>query len=133
MKVGDEASLTRLLTEDDIRAFARITGDDNPLHLDTEYARETRFRKPVAHGFLVASLISAVLGTRLPGPGSVYLSQSLSFLAPVYPGDTITASVRIVEMDNDKGIVSLHTEVTNQSRIRVVSGEARLLSVGVMG
>lgn len=130
MRIGDEATITRLITEDDIRTFAEITGDENPVHLDADYARQTRFGKPIAHGLLSAALISAALGMKLPGPGCIYVSQSLSFLAPVYPGDTATALVRVTALDPKKHIVVLYTEVVNQSGVTVINGEARLLYEG---
>lgn len=130
VKVGDEATPTRLITDDDIRAFAEITGDENPVHLDADYARQTRFGKTVAHGLLVAGLFSAALGMKLPGPGFVYMSQSLSFLSPVYPGNMVTALVSITEVDRTRQIVVLYTEVANPSGVKVISGEARLLCRG---
>ena len=130
LRVGDEATLTRLIRDDDIRTFAGITGDENPVHLDADYARQTRFGRPIAHGLLVAGLISAALGMKLPGPGCIYMSQSLSFLAPVYPGDTVTALVSVTAVDPTRQIVVLHTEVANQAGVKVISGEARLLCWG---
>jgi 3-hydroxybutyryl-CoA dehydratase len=95
LKVGDSASLTKTITDADIRAFAELSGDRNPIHLDDEYAATTRFGRRIAHGMLTASLISTVLGTELPGIGTVYLSQNSQFVAPVYPGDTVTARVTV--------------------------------------
>src|SRR6185369_2210281 len=92
-KTGDTASLSRTISDGDIRAFANATGDHNPLHLDEEFARQTRFGKRIAHGMLSASLISAVIASDLPGQGSIYLGQTLQFVAPVFPGDTVTARV----------------------------------------
>ena len=125
--VGEEASLTKMITDEDIQTFARISGDTNPLHLDEAYARTTRFGGRIAHGMLVAGLISAVLGTKLPGPGAIYLGQELRFVAPVRPGDTLTAVARVEAWDDAKGRVTLATEVTNQEGRPVVTGQAKLL------
>jgi len=125
--VGEEATLTRIISDDDIRAFARISGDDNPVHVNDEYARGTMFKGRIVHGMLVAGLISAVLGTKLPGPGAIYMSQQLRFLAPVKPGEEVTAHAKVTEWNAEKGRITLSTDVTNQKGIVVVSGEARLV------
>src|SRR6266853_499323 len=122
--IGTQATLSRTITEDDIRLFAMVSGDHNPIHLDAEYAERSLFGKRIAHGFLVGSLISAVLGNDLPGPGSIYLGQTLKFLAPIHIGDTVTVTVKVVAIREDKRIVTLHTECTNQHGILVLSGEA---------
>jgi 3-hydroxybutyryl-CoA dehydratase len=125
--VGEEASLTKTITDEDIKTFARISGDDNPVHVNDDYAKGTMFGGRIAHGMLVASLISAVLGTKLPGPGAIYMSQQVRFLAPVRPGDKVTARAQVTEWDGTKGRVTLLTEVTNQGGKPVISGEARLV------
>jgi 3-hydroxybutyryl-CoA dehydratase len=125
--VGEEATLTRIISDDDIKTFARISSDDNPVHVNDDYAKGTMFKGRIAHGILVAGLISAVLGTMLPGPGAIYLSQQLRFRAPVRPGDQVTASAKVTEWDPEKGRVTLSTEVKNQEGIDVISGEARLV------
>ncbi len=125
--VGVTASLTRTITEEDVQAFARLTGDTNPLHLDDAFARTTQLGRRVAHGFLAAGLISAVLGTQLPGPGAIYLEQRLRFLKPVFPGDTVTAQVEVTGYQPEKGIVTLNTDCFNQRREQVLGGEAVLL------
>ena len=112
---GQSASLSREVTAADVEAFARITGDTNPVHLDAVFAAETRFGARIAHGMLAVSYISAVLGTRFPGPGTIYLSQNVTFLKPVYLGDTITATVTVSRYREDKGIVTLLTECWNQA------------------
>jgi 3-hydroxybutyryl-CoA dehydratase len=127
LKVGDTDSVTKTITDDDIRAFADLTGDHNPVHLDEEFARTTRFGRRIAHGMLSAGLISAVLANKLPGAGAVYLSQSLSFVAPVYPGDTVTARVTVTRVREDKPIVTLETVCTNQRDEPVIRGEAVVL------
>ncbi len=126
-QVGESASLTRTITEDDIVAFARLTGDTNPLHLDEAYARTTRFGRRIAHGLLTAGFLSAFLGTELPGPGAIYLEQNLRFLKPVYPGDTVTATVEVTAYREDEGIVTLRTDCVNQRGEQVISGAAVLL------
>ena len=125
--IGEEAILTKIISDDDIKAFARISGDHNPEHMNEEYAKGTIFGGRIAHGMLVTSLISAVLGTSLPGPGAIYLSQQLRFLAPVRPGDEVTARVSVTAWDPEKGRVTLLTEVANKKGIAVIAGEAQLV------
>ncbi len=124
LRVGDTATLTKTITDADIRAFAEVTGDRNPVHLDDEYASATRFGRRIAHGMLAASLISSALAGELPGRGTVYLSQTLKFNAPVFPGDTVTARVTVTKMREDKPIVTLETVCTKENGERVVEGEA---------
>lgn len=128
LQVGQSAELSRTITDADIRAFAELSGDHNPVHLDDEYAAATRFGRRVAHGMLAASLLSAVLANELPGRGTVYLSQSLRFNAPVFPGDTVTARVTVRALREDKPVVTLETVCTNQRGERVVDGEAVVLA-----
>ncbi len=122
--IGTQATLSRSITEDDILLFALVSGDHNPIHLDAEYAERSFFGKRIAHGFLIGSLISAVLGNALPGPGSIYLGQTLKFLAPIHIGDTVTVTVKVVALREEKRIVTLHTACTNQHGTLVLSGEA---------
>ncbi len=122
--IGTQATLSRTITEDDILLFALVSGDHNPIHLDAEYAEKTLFGKRIAHGFLIGSLISAVLGNDMPGPGSIYLGQTLKFLAPIHIGDTVTVTVKVVAIREDKRIITLHTNCTNQHDTLVLSGEA---------
>jgi 3-hydroxybutyryl-CoA dehydratase len=122
--IGTQATLSRKITEDDILLFALVSGDHNPIHLDAEYAEKSLFGKRIAHGFLIGSLISAVLGNDMPGPGSIYLGQTLKFLAPIHIGDTVTVTVKVVELREDKRIITLHTDCTNQNGTLVLSGEA---------
>jgi 3-hydroxybutyryl-CoA dehydratase len=98
LELGMEASFARTVTAADILAFAQVTGDWNPVHLDTEYAARTVFREPIAHGMLTAGYISAVFGSEMPGPGAIYVSQTLNFRAPVKIGDQVVAKVRVVEL-----------------------------------
>ena len=131
LEVGDAATLSKTITDADVRAFAELTGDHNPVHLDDEYAAGTRFGRRVAHGMLAASLISAALANELPGRGTVYLSQQLQFTAPVFPGDTVTARVAVTKVREDKPVVTLETVCTNQSGETVVRGEAVVLLAAV--
>ena len=112
--IGTQATLSRTITEDDILLFALVSGDHNPIHLDAEYAERSLFGKRIAHGFLIGSLISAVLGNALPGPGSIYLGQTLKFLAPIHIGDTVTVTVKVVALREEKqhGTLVLSGEAT---------------------
>ncbi|HBY06319.1 MAG TPA: hypothetical protein DEH22_00450, partial [Chloroflexi bacterium] len=101
IQIGDSASLSKTFTEKDVLAFAEISGDQNPVHLDADFAASTPFKKQLVHGMLTAGLISAVLGMKLPGPGSIYLKQELNFKAPVFFGDTITATVTVTKARED--------------------------------
>jgi 3-hydroxybutyryl-CoA dehydratase len=127
LKVGDTASISRKVTDKDICAFAELTGDHNPVHLDEAFARKTRFGQRIAHGMFGASLISAVLGNELPGTGSIYLSQTLKFLAPVYLGDIVTARVTVTKIRDDKPIVTLECVCENQRGETIIRGEAVVL------
>jgi len=127
LKVGDTASLSKEITDADIRAFAELSGDFNPLHLDDEFARTTRFGRRIAHGMLGASLISTVLGTKLPGQGAIYLSQTLRFLAPIFPGDAVTAKVTVTKIKEGKPILTLETVCENQRGETLIRGEAVVL------
>ncbi len=126
-KQGDTAVLSKTISDDDICAFANVTGDRNPLHLDEEFARQTRFGQRIAHGMLSASLISAVIANELPGQGSIYLGQTLQFVAPVFLGDTVSARVTVSAIRKDKPILKLETVCTNQRNEVVIRGEATVL------
>jgi 3-hydroxybutyryl-CoA dehydratase len=121
--LGDTAEFSKTFSEADIYLYAGISGDFNPAHVNEAYARKTYFKTRIAHGMLSAGLISAVIGTQLPGPGSIYMHQTLSFLAPVRMGDTITARVAVVEKI-DKKKVRLKTICINQDGVMVLEGEA---------
>ena len=126
-KPGDSASLSKIIRDEDIRAFAELSGDFNPVHIDDEFARTTRFGRRIAHGMLGASLISTVLGTKLPGQGAIYLSQTIQFLAPVFPGDTVTAKVTVTKIKEGKPILTLETICENQRGETLIRGEAVVL------
>lgn len=127
LQPGDKASRTTIITDEIIRAFAALTGDTNPVHLDDDYAAGTRFGRRIAHGMIAAGLISAVLASDLPGPGTIYLSQTLQFKAAVFPGDSITTTVEVRHVRPDKPIVTLGTVCRNQDHVVVLEGEAVVL------
>ncbi|HEX5727624.1 MAG TPA: MaoC family dehydratase [Longimicrobiaceae bacterium] len=122
--VGQAAEFTRTVTETDVVLFAGITGDFNPAHVDAVAAAQGRFGGRIAHGMLSASFISTVLGMKLPGPGTIYLSQSLRFTRPVRIGDTVTARAEVAEVTAEKRRVRLATTVRNQDGDTVIDGEA---------
>lgn len=124
LRLGESAEFAKTISEGDVYLFAGITGDLNPAHTNEVYARGTHFKGRIAHGLLTAGLISAVLGNQLPGPGTIYLGQTLEFLAPVLIGDTVTARVEIVELQRERNRVRLLTTCTNQQGKVVVRGEA---------
>jgi 3-hydroxybutyryl-CoA dehydratase len=126
-RIGEEASFTKTVTEADVTTFSGLIGDFNPIHVDAEYARKSRFGRRVAHGMFTGGLISAVLGNKLPGPGSIYLSQQIEFLSPVFIGDTISAVVKVTSWRPDKRIITLKTDCYNQDEVQVVTGKAVLL------
>src|SRR6056297_1474252 len=126
LNVGDFEIFQKTISESDVYLYAGITGDFNPAHLNEQAAKETIFKGRIAHGLLTAGLISAVLGTKLPGPGTIYLDQSLSFKKPVYFGDTITAKVTITKKLNDKNIVFCETICFNQNNQVVLTGIAKV-------
>ena len=121
---GDRAELTRVVEQDDIAAFVEAVGDYNPVHSDAAYAAGTPFKVPIAPGIYTAGLVSAVIGTELPGPGAIYLSQSLKFVKPVRAGDTITARAEVIEVIRERNRIRLQTVCVNQHGEEVVSGEA---------
>jgi 3-hydroxybutyryl-CoA dehydratase len=126
IEVGMTAVYSRTVTEADVVLFAGISGDSNPVHLDNDYAKDTMFKGRIAHGMLTASFISTVLGTKLPGPGCIYVSQNLKFRAPVRIGDTVRTRVTVTSVDRDKGRVALETTCSVGDTV-VISGDAQLL------
>ncbi len=126
IKVGDSAEFAKTVTETDIYLYAGITGDFNPAHVNEAYAKNTFFKTRIAHGMLTAGFISAIIANQLPGPGTIYMKQDLSFLAPVRIGDTITARVEILELIADKNRVRLKTTCTNQEGVVVLTGEGQV-------
>lgn len=124
IQVGDKAARKRIFTDADVQQFADLTGDHNPVHLDAEFAAGTQFKAQIVHGMLVGSLFTGVLGEELPGPGSIYMTQNLSFKAPVYLGQEVTASVEVTSIREGKGIVSFDTYVTDQDGKVLVKGDS---------
>lgn len=127
MRVGDTATRTLIVSDELIRNFAELSGDRNPIHLDEAFARRSRFGRRIAHGMIPASLISAVIGNLLPGPGTIYLSQSLQFLAPVFVDEVVRARVKVTGMKENKPIATLETVCENQKGEIVLKGEAVVL------
>lgn len=126
LEVGQSAMFGRTVTDADIAAFAGVSGDTNPIHLHDGFARTTRFGKRIAHGMLSGSFISTVIGTKLPGPGAVYVSQTMAFMAPVMIGDTITAVATVTAIDEKRRRVTLKTQCLNGEKV-VIDGEAVVL------
>lgn len=124
LSVGDSERFSKTVTDADIYLFAGVTGDMNPAHIDESYAQGTFFKTRIAHGMLSAGFVSAVIGTRLPGPGTIYMQQTLKFLAPVRIGDTVTAIVEVVEKIEAKKQVRLKTACVNQEGVTILDGEA---------
>jgi 3-hydroxybutyryl-CoA dehydratase len=124
LTLGDAAHFSKTISESDIYLFAGVTGDLNPAHVNEEYAKNTFFKTRIAHGMLVAGFISAVIGTILPGPGTIYISQKLNFRAPVCIGDTITAHAEVVQVISEKNRVRLKTFCVKQDQTTVLDGEA---------
>lgn len=125
LEIGMFATYSQTITDADIKAFAGISGDHNPVHVSEEYAQQSRFKKRIAHGLISASFFSQLFGTRLPGQGCVYASQSLQFKRPVYLGDTVTAKVQVVSIDIKRRIVLFSTTCTVNNKV-VISGEAQI-------
>ena len=128
IQIGQAATYSRTITEREITLFAAASGDVNPLHLDAAYAATTPFGEPIAHGILSASLVSAAIALKLPGPGVVYVSQSLRFLRPVKAGDELTARIEVTAKREDKKFVTLDCEIVNQHGKPVVTGQAEVLA-----
>jgi 3-hydroxybutyryl-CoA dehydratase len=126
LSVGMSAAYSKTVTEADVTLFAGVSGDDNPVHINEEFAAETIFKGRIAHGMFSAGLISAVLGTRLPGPGSIYVGQVLKFKAPVRIGDTLTATATVKEVDMERKRVILETICSVKGKM-VVDGEATMM------
>lgn len=127
ISIGQRFSTSRKVTDALVRQFAEVSGDYNPIHLDDEFAKNTRFGRRIAHGMLSGAFISAVLGNEFRGMKIVYLSQTLKFTAPVYLGDTVTATATVTSIREDKGIVTLETVCTNQNGEFLVKGESAVM------
>ena len=131
LRIGDKTEFTKQITEQDVILFAKVSGDDNPVHLDEEYAKGTMFKQRIAHGFLVGSLISAAIAKNLPGNGTIYLNQNLKFTAPVYLNDIITAYLEITEFPKGSQVV-LSTVCKNQEGKTVIEGTALVMAPKTM-
>ncbi len=125
-KVGDSDSVTMVITDEMVRAFAELSGDNNPVHLDDEFASKTRFKKRIAHGMLLGGLLSRVAGTKIPGPGTIVISQDIRYKEPCYIGDTVTAQITILHVRADKPIIKIGSRVTNQNGDILIDGGAIL-------
>jgi len=130
LKIGDKFSTTKQITDEVVRAFAELSGDFNPIHLDEEFAKTTRFGKRIAHGMISGALISAVLGYQLREMSVVYLSQTMKFTAPVFIDDTVTATATVTNIREDKPIVTIECVCTNQNGETVVKGEGAIMVLG---
>ena len=124
MKVGDTNTHSFVVSDEIVRGFSELLGDRNPIHLDEEFARSTRFGRRIAHGMIAASQISAVIGNAVPGPGAIYLNQTLQFVAPVFVGDTVITTVTVSTIKDGKPIATLETVCRNQKGEIVLQGEA---------
>ncbi len=127
LKIGDKFTTDRLVTDELIRAFAEVSGDYNPIHLDEEFAKNTRFGKRIAHGMLSGAFISAVLGNEFRDMKIVYLSQTMKFTAPVFIGDTVTTTATVTHIREDRRIVTCETVCTNQNGEMLVTGESKIM------
>ena len=127
LEIGQSATYTRSVSENDILMFAAVSGDTNPVHLDAEYAATTQFGERIAHGMLTGAIVSAALALNLPGPGSIYMGQTLKFLAPVRPGDQVYAEVKVIDIDLAKRRVKLDCHCAVDGK-RVLAGEAMVLA-----
>ncbi len=127
MQVGDQRSYQRIITKEDVIKFGEVTGDMNPAHYDEAYTRTTMFKKPIVHGMLVGSLFSKIFGMEYPGVGTIYCSQSLTFLKPIYPDTKLTVKVTIKSINEEKNRVIFTTEIFNHSGDLALTGEAMLM------
>jgi len=125
IRIGQQISYSQTITDSDIKCFAGISGDHNPVHVDEVYASNSRFGKRIAHGLMSAGFFSALFGTKLPGPGCVYVEQTLKFLRPVFIGDTVTASVEVTNIDAKKRRVFFKTICTVMNK-KVITGQAEI-------
>ncbi|WP_430883471.1 MaoC family dehydratase [Fusibacter sp. JL216-2] len=125
--MGEKASFQKTITESDVYMYAGITGDLNPVHINDEHAKASMFKERIAHGMLTAGFISAVLGLQLPGPGTIYMSQSIRFTAPVRIGDTVKAEAEVIEIIEEKNRITLKTVCTNQRGEEVLVGQAMVM------
>lgn len=128
ISLGQTATYSKTLTEDDLVLFAAVSGDINPVHLDADFAATTMFKERIGHGAWTGSIISAALALELPGPGTIYLSQNLSFRAPVKVGDTVTINLEVTAKKDGKNFVTLKTTAVNQNGTTVAKGSAEVIA-----
>ena len=126
INIGDSATVVHTITDSDIEKFVELTGDDNKLHVNKEFAKKTEFKKPVVHGMLGASFISTLIGTKLPGDGALWFSQTLEFLRPVRVGDTITVQAQVISKNDKSNTIELNTEIINQNKQVVTTGISKI-------
>ena len=131
LKIGDQISLKRTFSSQDVELFSRLSSDTNPIHLNHNVAKASIFKKRIVHGMLVSSLFSAIIGTKLLGPGSIYLSQSLIFQNPIFLDEEITAIVKIIDIEDDKSIISCKTKCYKEDGKLAIDGEAVILFRGI--
>ena len=127
LQVGQKVEFTEVISESMVEEFAKLSGDYNPHHIDESYAKKTRFKKRICHGMLLASFFSKLTGMYLPGKGSLYLSQSLNFIAPAFIDDEVTVEGEIVKISHSTGIVTVKTKITKENTIHLITGSAKII------
>ena len=127
LQIGQKVEFTEVISESMVEEFAKLSGDYNPHHIDESYAKKTRFKKRICHGMLLASFFSKLTGMYLPGKGSLYLSQSLNFIAPAFIDDEVTVEGEIVKISNSTGIVTVKTKITKENTIQLITGSAKII------
>ena len=127
LQVGQKVEFTEVISESMVEEFAKLSGDYNPHHIDESYAKKTRFKKRICHGMLLASFFSKLTGMYLPGKGSLYLSQSLNFIAPAFIDDEVTVEGEIVKISHSTGIVTVKTKITKENTIQLITGSAKII------
>lgn len=130
LKIGDLASMEKIFSQEEVNRFAEISGDSNPVHFDKEYAGRTLFKQPIVHGMLTASLFGGLFGSTLPGKGTIYLGQNLTFLKPVFVGEEVKATIEVTKIRKDKPIFTFSTKCFNQNEDLVIDGEATMMYKG---
>jgi acyl dehydratase len=126
-EIGQTATIEKTLDKQTVEAFASVSEDNNPIHLDEDFAKTTQFERPIVHGMLASSLISGLLASKVPGAGSIYLGQSLKFVRPIFVGETVTAKVEVTSVHDDKPIAVISTQVLNANGEVAVDGEATVM------